>query len=409
MSGPTSDHGTRPGSTPGAAEADRDAWVSSGLAALSGPPPGGRLGPPERLLSGVADRGRRIREITASWGRPVDRDWLGLLTRRAEIEHLTVRGRTSCGGAAHLMRAQDGWVAVNLARSSDLELLPAWLALAGDPEECPAPAATTGPPDERWRADDRIRPDLERRVRRLPGSALAEAAAIVGLPVGVLGEREPDLHAGVTVHRFAGPVEPGPPRRVVDLSSLWAGPLCGSLLAACGAKVVKVTDLRRPDGARSGHPDWYRFLNGEKAHRELALDTAAGRADLLALIAGADVVIESARPRGLQQLGIDAEEVMRGPGGPRVWVSITGHGRRSTRVAFGDDAAVSGGLVVHGDDGPWFCGDAIADPLSGMAATDASLSCLAAGTRGLIEISMAGVATAHAGATLPVPLAGRVL
>ena len=39
---------------------------------------------------------------------------------------------------------------------------------------------------------------------------------------------------------------------VVDLSALWAGPLCGGLLAGAGATVVKVESTHRPDGARRG-------------------------------------------------------------------------------------------------------------------------------------------------------------
>ena len=37
---------------------------------------------------------------------------------------------------------------------------------------------------------------------------------------------------------------------VVDLSALWAGPLCAHLLGLAGARVVKVESLGRPDGAR---------------------------------------------------------------------------------------------------------------------------------------------------------------
>jgi hypothetical protein len=61
---------------------------------------------------------------------------------------------------------------------------------------------------------------------------------------------------------------------------------------------------------------------------------------------------------------------------PRVWTSITGHGRAGAagdRVAFGDDAAVAGGLVRWAADTPMFLGDAVADPLTGMVAAAATL------------------------------------
>lgn len=85
--------------------------------------------------------------------------------------------------------------------------------------------------------------------------------------------------------------------------------------------------------------------------------------------------------------------------GPRVWVSITGHGREAApeRVGFGDDAAVAGGLVVDDGEGPCFVADAIADPLTGVAAAVAVARCLAEGGRWLVDASLAGVAASVAG------------
>ncbi len=80
-----------------------------------------------------------------------------------------------------------------------------------------------------------------------------------------------------------------------------------------------------------------------------------------------------------------------------MWASITGYGRTVDRVAFGDDAAVAGGLVAYDEDGaPMFKGDAIADPLTGIATYDAIRDALTAETPSLLDISMAGVAALHA-------------
>ena len=57
---------------------------------------------------------------------------------------------------------------------------------------------------------------------------------------------------------------------MVDLSALWAGPLCGDLLARAGASVVKVESTQRPDGARRGSRAFFDLLNGRK--RSVALD-----------------------------------------------------------------------------------------------------------------------------------------
>jgi crotonobetainyl-CoA:carnitine CoA-transferase CaiB-like acyl-CoA transferase len=189
---------------------------------------------------------------------------------------------------------------------------------------------------------------------------------------------------------------------VLDLSALWAGPLCGDLLAAVGAQVVKVESTGRPDGARRGPVGFFDLLNGRK--RSVALDfrTEQGARMLREIVQRADVVIEASRPRALAQLGVDAEHVLRA-GRPQVWVSITGYGRAGERVAFGDDAAAAGGLVVWHEDAPMFCADAVADPLTGLTAAGACLETLAGGGRWLLDVSMAGVCAALAGPTLQAP------
>lgn len=390
MAGPTS----RPRRT----DDPSTGWATSGAAALSGPPPAGGLGPPSRLVPTLLERAGRLESTAARWGRHLGVDWLGLLGERAAIEGLSTRGRISCGGATRLMECSDGWVAVSIARRSDAELLPAWLTLAGDPAPWPhAPCATSGPvmTEPAWGA-------LADRVGRLPGASIVAAAEVVALPVGRLGERADGPDRGVRLHHpTTRPTDTAPPRRVVDLSALWAGPLCASLIGRLGGDVVKVSSPHRPDGATRGDPEWYSALNGAKEHRELDLDTAAGRTALAELVSTADVVVESARPRALEQMGIVAIDVVAAAGGPRVWVSITGHGRDSPRVAFGDDAAVAGGLVVEDGDGPWFCADAVADPLSGVAAADAAIECLGSGRRALVDVAMSAVAASHAGPTLP--------
>jgi crotonobetainyl-CoA:carnitine CoA-transferase CaiB-like acyl-CoA transferase len=110
----------------------------------------------------------------------------------------------------------------------------------------------------------------------------------------------------------------------------------------------------------------------------------------------ADVVVEASRARALRQLGLDALALLRD--GPRLWVSITGYGRESNRVAFGDDAAAAGGLVAYDERGPVFVADAIADPCTGIAAAAATMACLQDGGRWLLDAAMAGVAAHVAGA-----------
>jgi crotonobetainyl-CoA:carnitine CoA-transferase CaiB-like acyl-CoA transferase len=117
-------------------------------------------------------------------------------------------------------------------------------------------------------------------------------------------------------------------------------------------------------------------------------------AGLRQLLEAADVVIESSRPAALAQRGLGPA-----PRDGQVWLRITGHGTEGERanwVAFGDDAAVAGGLVGGTDTDPVFCGDAIADPLTGLHAALVVAESLHRGGGALIEMSMAAVAATYA-------------
>ncbi len=304
---------------------------------------------------------------------PVPVDIEQLLTARADLAGLASRGQVSAGGSCRLVRARDGWVAVNLARPSDVEALPAVVQAEVDP-------------DDPW-------PAVEAFCASGETGAVADRFQLLEVPAAVLDDPRVGP-AGVIVHQIGEP-RSGRSPTVVDLSAMWAGPLCGHLLAAAGLPVVKVEDTRRPDGARGGDPRFFAQLNDNKEALAVDFGTAAGRAALAALVDGADVVIESSRPRALAQLGIDAERFLHDRPG-RTWVSITGYGRfgdAATRVAFGDDAAVAGGLVAHDAEGePIFCGDAIADPLSGLVAAAGAWRSIESGGGHLVEVAMAAVA-----------------
>jgi hypothetical protein len=354
------------------------------LRALTGRDDGPPLDPPATLLPRLGDIAARVDPRL---------DVEAVLTERAAAEGLARRGATSCGGAARLLPSADGWIALSLARPDDVELLPAWLGL--DPG-----AADDGEVERTWAA-------VAEAVAARPGTELLDAAEGLGLPVAVVGERagpegaEGDLPV---LWRAAGDAAAARPPAlgelaVLDLTSLWAGPLCGALLADLGAAVCKVESTARPDGARAGSPALWERLNGKKELLSLDLGTAAGRARLRELAHGADVVLEASRPRALRHLGLVAEEVLAA-GRPRVWVSLTAHGRTgpgADRVGFGDDAAAAGGLVAWDDDGPVFCGDAIADPTSGLTAAAAVVEALARGGRWLVDVPMAAVSAHLAG------------
>jgi len=360
------------------------AWARSGAILLTGWPGGEPLGPPAGLVGLIAAAGADIAARSAALGSRVELDWLALLGERAALAGLERAGRQSCGGGTRLLPAADGWVAVSLTRQDDVDLIPAWLGLGDVPAD---PWSSVAGALERAAADETV-----------------ARAAWLGLPVGVLGEREPDPAGPVAVTEVGSgrPVGTLDGLVVVDLSALWAGPLCASILGLAGARVVKVESVARPDGGRQAAEGFFDLLNAGKSSVAVDLTTTAGRTALARLIEGADVVVESARPRALEQLGIVAVEELAADRGPRVWVSITGHGRSSERVGFGDDAAVAGGLVVEDGSGPCFCADAVADPVTGLVATAAALDALTSGSRCLLDVALAGVSADGAGPTLAV-------
>lgn len=336
--------------------------------ALTGDADGPPLDAPEAVV-----------ERIVALGEGLDVDALQLLGERAATAGLSRRGDVSCGGATRLLETRAGWLAVSLARDDDHELLPAWLGVEATAD---------------WNG-------VAAAVSSASAAELATRGRLLGLAVARVGEvTAPERvveRVRISDERRLGGGSP----LVVDLSALWAGPLCAQLLGDRGCRVVKVESVHRPDGARRGPQCFFDLLHA--GHESLALDFTDDRdiAILHRVLERADVVIEASRPRALEQLGVDAGRVIAS--GPRVWVSITGYGRAGERgndVAFGDDAAAAGGLVAWGDDGrPRFVADAIADPLTGLAAAGAALEALDAGGRWMIDAALARVAAHVAGDT----------
>jgi hypothetical protein len=296
-----------------------------------------------------------------------------LITGRAALLDLTAAGQISAGGATRLFRAAEGWCALTLSRPDDLAMVPALLQ-----------ADTVA--DDPW-------PAVEAWAAGLPGAGVAGRARLLGLPVAVLGETA----ATPPQVSVLGPSRAIPLSDVlvVDLSSMWAGPLCGRLLARAGATVVKVESVARPDGTRAGEPTFFDWMNSGKLSYAVQFDHPD---ELAALLGVADVVIEASRPAALDRRGLGPRTVTARPG--RVWLRITGHGTHGERagwVAFGDDAAVAGGLIGYRGGTPAFTGDAIADPLTGLHAARAVVAALGRGGGELIEFAMAAVAAEYAG------------
>jgi hypothetical protein len=315
---------------------------------------------------------RATGDLSARVGSAVRLDERSVFFERAAERGFRRLGEASANGSCRLLRCAEGWIACNLPRRDDEALLAAALGH----QELPA---------DPWHA-------VEVAAARSDAGSFAEHLQLFGLAVAVLGESASDDPVRFVGLGGAGGVRPRP--RVVDFSAMWAGPLCAQVLGHCGAEVVTVEDPARPDGARLGDPAMYeRFHRGHRLAR-VSFSSDAGRRELHRLVDGADIVIESSRPRALGSLGLGPEAFLGSRAG-RCWVSITGYGRsgaRANRAAFGDDAAVGGGLVAWEAGRPVFVGDAIADPASGLFAAFGGLAALAAGGGFHVDVSMSAAA-----------------
>jgi crotonobetainyl-CoA:carnitine CoA-transferase CaiB-like acyl-CoA transferase len=349
----------------GAADDPALSWRRAGLMSVTGRPDDAGLVCPAALASAADGALLALKALT---DRP-DRLPLNgalLLGERARLLGLRRGGRISANGSCRLLQAADGRLALSLAREDDWTLLPALLDCGGAPD---------------WAA-------VERLVARKPACGMVARGIELGMAIALDRPPAPAERLFPALPPLARNAESRP--LVLDLSSLWAGPLAGSLLGMLGARVVKVEALGRPDGARLGNRRFYDLLNGGKESVALDFDDPAGRAALRRLVARADIVIEASRPRALRQLGIAREtEIARGA----VWVALTGHGgvEAAGRIAFGDDAAIAAGLASVMERG-WgeaiFAGDAIADPLAGLHAALGAWAAWRCGGARLVEISL---------------------
>jgi crotonobetainyl-CoA:carnitine CoA-transferase CaiB-like acyl-CoA transferase len=150
--------------------------------------------------------------------------------------------------------------------------------------------------------------------------------------------------------------------RVVDASTLFAGPMAAMHLGDLGAEVIKVEHPRRPDPSRGhgpekdGHNLWWKTLSRNKQTVAIDLSAAEGQAVFRRLAATADVVIENFRPDTLERWRL-GYEVLSADNAGLVLARVTGFGQIGPyrrRPGFGTLAeAMSGFAAATGEpDGP---------------------------------------------------------
>jgi len=150
--------------------------------------------------------------------------------------------------------------------------------------------------------------------------------------------------------------------RVLDVSTLFAGPLAATFLGDFGADVIKVEHPLKPDASRGHGPAkdgvnlWWKTLGRNKRTVTLNLGQADGAAVLLELVRTADVLIENFRPGTLERWGLGPDALLAA--NPALVIArVTAFGQfgpYSARPGFGSLAeAMSGFAALTGEpDGP---------------------------------------------------------
>ena len=180
--------------------------------------------------------------------------------------------------------------------------------------------------------------------------------------------------------------------RVIDLSTVLAGPNCARYLADFGADVIKV---ERPVGGdslrnmawrdpRDGEGLWWKLVNRNKRTIALDLKNTADLALLRSLVAEADVLVENFRPGTLERLGLAPDELLAlNP--TLVITRVTGFGQTGPyagRPGFATIAEVMSGLsAISGLPGgqPLLPPIALTDEVTGVVAAFATMVALHSG------------------------------
>jgi crotonobetainyl-CoA:carnitine CoA-transferase CaiB-like acyl-CoA transferase len=175
--------------------------------------------------------------------------------------------------------------------------------------------------------------------------------------------------------------------RVVAVEQAVAAPFCSSRLADAGAEVIKI---ERPEGdfargydaAAKGQSSYFVWLNRGKQSVVIDLATSEGRAELEALIASADVLLQNLKPGSMEKLGFSRERLRKDY--PKlICCTITGYGDEGPyahRKAYDLLIQAESGLasITGNPDGASRVGMSIVDVATGATAHAAILEALIA-------------------------------
>lgn len=166
--------------------------------------------------------------------------------------------------------------------------------------------------------------------------------------------------------------------RVIDASTILAGPLVAQILGDFGGDVIKIEHPQHGDGMRGhgyskdGHGLWWKMVSRNKRTVALNLGDPDGAAAFRRLAATVDVIIENFRPGTLERWGL-GYDVLSADNPGLILVRVTGFGQTGPyagRPAFGTLVEAMSGfahLTGTADGPPTLPSFGLADSIAGMA------------------------------------------
>ena len=189
--------------------------------------------------------------------------------------------------------------------------------------------------------------------------------------------------------------------RVLDISTVLAGPNCARYLADFGADVIKV---ERPDTGdslrgmawrdpRDGSGLWWKLVNRNKRNIALDLKNADDRELFLKLLDDANVLVENFRPGTLERLDLHPDMLIaRNP--KLVVVRVSGFGQDgpyAKRPGFASIAESMAGLAAisgEPDGPPMLPAIALTDEVTGITAAFAAMVALHSGVGQVVDVNL---------------------
>jgi crotonobetainyl-CoA:carnitine CoA-transferase CaiB-like acyl-CoA transferase len=189
--------------------------------------------------------------------------------------------------------------------------------------------------------------------------------------------------------------------RVLDISTVLAGPNCARYLADFGADVIKVEHPETGDSLRAmawrdprdGTGLWWKLVNRNKRLIALDLKADADKALFLRLVDEANVLVENFRPGTLERLGLSPDVLLK-RNAALVIVRITGFGQTgpyASRPGFASIAESMAGLAAitgEPDGPPTLPPIALTDEVTGIVGAFAALVALHSGVGQVVDVNL---------------------